>query len=128
MMKGRRLDGTIPTLTGADAPRWKGGKSAVQNIARADNRLYKLWKFPILQEAEFRCSKCGSEEELHVHHNKESFADIIDIFLPKHNKELNFDEKKLITEQIINYHVKNKVSGIVLCRECHKKLHPSLNF
>lgn len=26
------------------------------------------------------------------------------------------------------YHIKNNVSGITLCKECHNNFHPSLNF
>lgn len=123
-----RNNGTVITNSKENHWNWKGGKTEVQNIARADNRLYKKWKLPILQEAKFQCSECGSQKELHIHHDKETFADIIDIFLPKHNKELTFEEKKLITEQIVNYHVKMNISGKVLCSECHNSLHPSLNF
>jgi hypothetical protein len=27
----------------------------------------------------------------------------------------------------IDYHIENKVNGEVLCRDCHKELHPSYN-
>lgn len=40
----------------------------------------------------------------------------------------SYDVKKRITDKILEYHIKNKVSGITLCKECHNKVHPSLNF
>ena len=41
---------------------------------------------------------------------------------------MDFDLKKSIAEKIVDYHIKNKVSGITLCDKCHEKYHPSLNF
>ena len=40
----------------------------------------------------------------------------------------DFDRKKEISDKVIQYHIKNNVSGVTLCRDCHNKLHPSLNF
>ena len=40
----------------------------------------------------------------------------------------NFERKKDICERIVNYHVKNNISGITLCKSCHNQMHPSLNF
>jgi hypothetical protein len=34
----------------------------------------------------------------------------------------------LVASKIVDYHVNEEVSGITLCKGCHNKLHPSLNF
>ena len=58
-------------------------------------------------------------------------ADII----RKFSKEFNYQgiketvERKLaIAEAVADYHISQNISGIVLCGECHKLEHPSLNF
>jgi hypothetical protein len=77
----------------------------------------------------FKCVKCGSTNDLQVHHDKETMAKIVRVFVPPTTPEnLPFEEKQKLTEQIIDYHVKNLVSGVTLCHDCHSKLHPSLNF
>jgi hypothetical protein len=125
-MKKMRLDGTIPTKYGKDSANWKGGTSSINNLVRANKRLYENWIYPILCEQKFNCQKCGSSKNLEVHHNKETMADILHKFVDKSN-EYTFDEKRDIMNNVINYHIQNKVSGEVLCRECHKELHPSYN-
>lgn len=91
-------------------------------LIHTNNALYKKWKKPILIRDRFECQLCGSTERLQVHHNEERMADII-------KKFINDDEEdRVIINEVVNYHIDNKVSGITLCRKCHKKLHPSLNF
>jgi hypothetical protein len=111
---------------GKDSANWKGGTSSINNLVRANKRLYEKWIYPILCEQKFSCQKCGSSKNLEVHHNKETMADILHKFVDKSN-EYTFDEKRDIMNNVINYHIQNKVSGEVLCRECHKELHPSYN-
>jgi hypothetical protein len=128
MMRRNRLDGTTPTLYGPKSSRWKGGISEVNNIARSDKRMYDEWKYPILVRDGFKCVKCGNKnDKLHVHHDKEKMCDIV----KKHIVDdiiMDFDLKKCIADKIVDYHIKNKVSGITLCGKCHEKYHPSLNF
>lgn len=114
IMKENRLNGTIPTLYGKNSPHWKGGTSTLSQRINSSTKLYKEWKFPILKKANFKCKVCGSTKKLHVHHNKETLADIIKKFM-----DMN---------KVIEYHIDNNVSGIVLCREHHKQKHPFLNF
>ena len=58
---------------------------------------YKSWKKQVLKRDDYTCQKCGTKENLVVHH-KERFSE---------NKELRFD--------IAN--------GITLCQKCHKEVH-----
>ena len=129
-MSKMRKDGTIPTLYGKDSSRWQGGISAVNQIARADKRLYDLWKYPILIRDGFKCTRCSNTTLLHIHHDKETFSDIIKkvMTIEDYEKIEDFDRKKEISDKVIQYHIKNNVSGVTLCRDCHNKLHPSLNF
>lgn len=129
-MSAMRKDGTIPTLTGKKHSQWKGGISSIQQIARNDKKLYDEWKYPILKNNDFKCIKCNNTKNLHVHHDKESFSEIIKkvMTLDDYEKIDNFETKKMICEKVVNYHIKNCVSGITLCKECHNQIHPSLNF
>lgn len=129
-MSKMRRDGTMPTLYREKSSQWRGGVSSIQRITRAAKRLHDEWKFPILKGAGFKCVDCSSNKELHVHHDGESFSNIIKKVMTIDDYEHidDFERKKLISEKVIDYHVQNKVSGKVLCRKCHKKIHPSLNF
>lgn len=129
-MQTNRLNGTIPTLFGKDSSQWQGGVSSVNQIARASNRLYTEWKLPILQRDGFKCTKCQNTKDLHIHHDKETFSEIIKkvITLDDYEHIEEFERKKEVAERVVSYHSKSNVSGVTLCRECHNKLHPSLNF
>ena len=127
-MSELRLNGIIPTLYGPDSSQWKGGISEVNNIARSDKRLYDEWKYPILIRDGFKCSECCNNQNLHIHHNKETMSEIVRKHVVDKGIVMDFDLKKSIAEKIVDYHIKNKVSGITLCDKCHEKYHPSLNF
>ena len=117
-MKKNRLDGTVPTLYGKDSSQWQGGTSPLSARVYASNKLYKEWKYPILKKAGFKCKECGSSKDLHIHHNKEMMNEILKKFTGKSNP----------VKKVVDYHVHNKISGVVLCYKHHKKQHPSLNF
>jgi hypothetical protein len=122
-MKKQWEDGVIVPLKKSSNPHWKGGTSELTIMVRGNRKLYKEWKYPILQKFEFKCSLCGSTKKIEVHHDKERMCDIFKSFLLEPKKELNFEEKGKICDQVVQYHIDNKVSGIVLCKECHKKAH-----
>ena len=124
-MKRQWKTGNLKSLFGADTSQWQGGTSDISAIIYADNRLYREWKYPILKNGEFKCMKCNEPGNLHVHHNKELMADIIKKFMTDIR---TFADKKVIADAVIDYHIRNKVSGEVLCGECYSEHHPSLNF
>lgn len=128
-MRANRLNGTIPTLRKAQHSQWKGGVSSINQLARSDLRLYKEWKYPILCRDLFKCTQCQATKDLQVHHNKETFSDIIKkvMTIEDYEKNEDFNQRKLVVDKIINYHTQNNVSGTTLCRNCHKNIHPSLN-
>lgn len=128
MMKELRLNGTIPTLRGKEHSQWKGGTSSINVLVRARTKLYKEWKYPILCRDGFKCVECGSNKDLHVHHDKELMSEIIEKHLDSDIDIDDFELKDFIADAVVDYHVVNKVSGITLCRGCHGKIHPSLNF
>ena len=55
------------------------------------------------------------KKNLEVHHDKETMAEIIDKF------KSDSLTKEQIVESIVKYHIENNVSGITLCKECHRK-------
>lgn len=127
MRKGR-LSGTVPTQHGPDHPNWKGGVSEINVLARARTRLYKEWKYPILTRDGFKCTECGETKDLQVHHDKERMCEIIERHMVDGMDPQTFEEKEFIADAVVDYHIKNKVSGVTICRGCHGKIHPSLNF
>lgn len=118
--------GNIIAEYGVQSHNWKGGTSSINNLVRANSRLYTDWIFPQLKKDEFRCVKCGNTKTLEVHHSTESMSQIISKFVDK-TKEYTFDEKRDIMNKIIDYHINNAVIGETLCANCHTKLHPSYN-
>ncbi len=128
-MSEQRKDGTLPILHGSDHPGWKGGVSEINALARARKRLYTDWKYPILVRDGFKCAECGNtNSKLHVHHNEEQMCKIIEKHILDDMDPKTFEEKEFIADAVVDYHIKNNVSGITLCKECHENKHPSLNF
>ena len=76
---------------------------------------------------------------LEVHHDKETFSEIMRKIAQKHNWETKlttaltqendeiFALKQKISNEVAQYHIDNNVSGIVLCKSCHKKAHDKHN-
>ena len=126
-MREMRLDGTIPSRFGKQSANWKGGTSPINSLVRGNKRLYDEWIYPILKEQNFTCQTCGSTKHLEVHHNRITMAEILQKFVDK-NKEYSFEEKRNIMNLVIDYHINENISGEVLCKVCHKNLHPSYNY
>lgn len=141
MMKGCWKDGRIQIKKGPDSSQWKGGISSLNQTCRANTRLYREWKFPKLQAANFKCTSCESAKNLEVHHDKETFSTIyvriaeqmgyqkrlFEGLNPEVDMEM-IELKFAISAAVADYHIQNSVSGIVLCEVCHLKLHDKLNF
>lgn len=72
---------------------WKGGISK----RSLTTKKYKNWRQSVLERDNYTCKKCGSKDDLHVHH----------IIRWTDNVELRYD---------IN-------NGLALCSQCHYKLH-----
>jgi hypothetical protein len=123
-------DGKIVIKYGKETSQWKGGVSYVTSKLYSLTRLYSVWKKPILEKDGFVCQECKSTKNLQVHHDDITLSEIIMLII---NQFKNYDptidgDKRKLTDLVINYHLENNVSGITLCKECHKKLHPSYNF
>lgn len=127
IMSENRLSGAIPSLTGSSHPQWKGGTSSIGALCNSSTRLYKLWKFPALQRAEFKCERCGSSDNLHVHHSKIRMAEIIHSCSPGVT-ELSWEVQTAWVERVIDWHIEKSPAAEVLCQRCHANEHPSLNF
>ena len=138
-MKEGRLNGTIPTLYGTSHSQWKGGYSPLNAYCHGNRKLYSEWKYPILKEGNFKCSVCqkfgGGKIILNVHHDKERMADIIHRIADEcgwkgyytTQREAPEGLKAEISNRVAEYHISNKVSGKILCEECHKLEHENLN-
>lgn len=127
-MKKMWENGLLKGLKGANHSQWKGGVSEINSLARSSHKLYKEWKYPILIRDKFQCVKCKSSELLHVHHDEETMSSIVKKHVLTDVDNMDFDLKREIADKIVEYHVKNNVSGVTLCVKCHGELHPSLNF
>lgn len=140
-MREGRLNGTVRTLRGKEHSQWKDGTSTLHSYCHSNPILHSKWKTPKILKAKFKCQDCKKtfkRNNLHVHHNKERMCDIIRKVAKKFNwnESINSDGlesgfnilKDKISNAVAEYHIKNEVSGIVLCIECHKKEHANLNF
>lgn len=134
-----RLNGTVQTLYGPEHSQWKGGVSPLNNLCRNYIRFYKEWKYPRLVEAGFKCSECFSNKKLEVHHDKQTFSEVLRIVAKENSWEENLTTstistneienlKQQIKDAVVDYHIQHNVSGKVLCYECHQNIHSNLNF
>ncbi len=126
-MTAWRLNGTVRTLRGPEHPQWKGGVSALQSLCRS--LVTNIWTIPKLKEAKFTCQRCGSRSDLNVHHSGERFADIVRIYCEQFGwsgDELDNDKKIKIAEAVARHHIEKEVPGIVVCHECHVRIHEEL--
>jgi len=122
--------GVIVPLTGSSHSQWKGGTSSIGALCHGSNRLYQLWKFPALQRASFKCERCSSTKDLHVHHSETRMAEIIKLCANNNTIEFvpSWEEQAAWVERVIDWHVEKSSAAEVLCRSCHGDEHPSLNF
>lgn len=129
-MKEQWKDKNIVPLLGEDHSNWKGGTSTVSSRCHANRRLYQEWKYPRLEDAGFKCTRCGSTDSLEVHHDKEKMSEIIHLMTERWNpeKKNDFELQTDVMNAVIDYHIQNDVSGEVICHECHKTEHPSYNY
>jgi len=144
-MREGRISGKIPTLRGENHSQWNGGTSPLLNFCHSNKKLFQEWKYPILAAASFTCKECnkqnkeGSSVELHVHHDKMKMSTIIRLIAEQEgwtsSYALNLDKnsnyykiKNRIADKVAQFHIDNKVSGVVLCKECHADLHDKMNF
>jgi len=143
-MKKNRLNGTIPTLRGKEHSQWKGGVSSLLSICHSNRKLYAEWKYPKLYNNDFSCQECKKAKDkncslvLEVHHDKVKMSTIIKLIaeekgwndyyaLCPETDEKTQALKAEIADAVADFHIKNNVSGIVLCETCHEKEHEKYN-
>lgn len=74
-----------------------GDLKRYESYEKRNNTQYRRWKQAVLERDNYTCTRCGSKENLHVHHIK-SFSEF---------PELRYD---------VN-------NGATLCKECHRMEH-----
>lgn len=116
--KERVSKGEIKYKHGQEHHLWKGNRDRAQTIR---TRLYKEWIKPTLEKYKFKCHICGFTGRLEVHHENESFADVLFRFCPNGLDNLNQEEFELVILEVIEYH-KNYVIGIPYCIKHHKEV------
>jgi len=135
-MKQGRLDGTVRTLYGPEHSQYKDGTSSLQAYCHGNGRLHNEWKTPKIIASRHTCQHCDQSfkrNKLHVHHDQERMCDIVRLVAAKfnwsgsiHSNGINTQLVSLkckISNAVADYHVLNNVSGIVLCENCHSKVH-----
>ena len=125
-LKQRHAAGEIRYLAGSEHGNWRGGASSLAATCHGHAKLYWDWKFPKLQAANFRCTKCASSQKLEVHHDQERMCDIIRRFAVDagyDGTEKTQRLKHVIAAAVADYHVSADVSGVVLCATCHDAAH-----
>lgn len=128
VMKRSWLTGAITPLSGSAHARWKGGTSSMQALCRS--HLFRPWVYPRLVASGFRCSKCGSDRELCVHHDGVRFAEVLHRamaeLLPSGSvTDATFEQKFAVAERVVEIHLDpaSNVTGVVLCEACHGSEH-----
>lgn len=115
----------LPHPTGSDHPSWKGGVADIYQMLYGNQRLYREWKFPILQASGFRCP-CGSRGPLHVHHHPIRMSQIVhEVCGQADVSSLSFEARKELCERIVDRHLDSTrpIDGVCLCAECHRLAH-----
>lgn len=112
----------ITPLTGSAHSQWRGGTSALAPLCRS--RIYSSWAYPKLQAAHFKCTQCGADRDLEVHHDRERFSEILQRGIRTLGEPgEDFDRKDCFADWVDWYHREHSVSGIVLCAPCHAHQH-----
>lgn len=76
------------------------------------SKEYEIWRSECLKRDYYKCTKCESKKNLHIHHSNLTLYDICEIY--------NMDIKKIILSNEFN----DLTNGITLCSDCHLLEHP----
>lgn len=87
--------------------------------------LYGTWIFPILERDNFRCTKCGENKKLQVHHIKPLRSIIKEVFKENNliyesayfTRENNEELFNKLLEEVVKKHKLD--NGITVCMNCH---------
>ena len=90
-----------------------------------NNKLYLEWEVPKLTSVEFRCERCAARGDLHAIHDRETLSEIVLMMERKLNPHGMTDKmtRDTVKKAVIDYHIENNISGVVLCRACRKGIY-----
>lgn len=118
-LKNNLLIGKTKYKKGKEHHLWKGNRDNNHFIR---SRLTE-WKKNVLIKGFYKCSNCGDNKKLEIHH-VEPLRDIIDKFTKKPLSKYEQDSQEFenLCKVIVEYHEKNNNIGIVLCEKCHSEI------
>ena len=111
-------------VCGINNSNWKGGIDLLRNyIYRLSE--YKQWIKKIFERDNYTCQLCGQVGyELHAHHNKKLFSEILKEFLQHYNQFSPIEDKETLTRLAITYEpFWDITNGLTLCKKCHNNSH-----
>lgn len=119
-LRNRISNSLIGRYVGKDNPNYKG-YSDEKTIARG---IFKTISKRLIRNADYTCSVCGKRGgDMNVHHIypfSMIFDDFINIF---YNGNI-----ETIYDQLISYYpFTNESNLVVVCKECHRKIHSKDN-
>lgn len=105
----------LPSIPGfVKNKRWEQIRSRLASTA-----MYLKWRSSVLNRDGYKCSECGSTDELRVHHH----MTLLEISM-KYNPKFSLDEE-YIQATINSKEFQDINNGITLCNSCHLKQHHS---
>ncbi|CAF1785027.1 hypothetical protein [Bacillus phage BUCT082] len=114
-------------FTGENSSRWKGGISPLNKTLR--EAVYEVWTKPSLEKYSFKCAITNSTKDLHVHHYKKNFSEIVKEALSNLSFEpqskigdFTVNELEQIKNECVRLHL-NYGLGIPLTKKIHNLFH-----
>ena len=121
-LRSRISDSLVGRYHGKNNPNYKGENRNPKSVARG---IFKTTSKRKIRESNFTCSICKKhfESGLETHHIT-PFSNIFNEFM----KSSYDGNQETLYEQITNYpDFMDEMNVIVVCHDCHKKLHYSDN-
>ena len=118
--KERRDRGEYKPINGKEHHLYKGTTPRQHTIR---SRLYKVWVFPILERDKFKCTDCGSNKTLEVHHIvplRDILKEELLIYKTDDIEELDYTNFENLTNKVLERHTLDM--GKTVCKQCHSKV------
>jgi len=108
-------------VLGKDNPMYIDGRTPLNKAIR---RLieYSIWKREIFERDNYTCKDCNTlGGVLNAHHDKKSFAQLLNEFLQEYNQFSPIEDKEILVRLSITWKPFWEIgNGKTLCKECHQ--------